>query len=109
MNFTRSKDGVARASIRIEFRAGLDLLACAAAWAVDQNYQDGDDIEAALAGLTRADIERTLRDKLSEGGSQVFLFIGERTFMGVDRWDDEAMPAAAVRVLELWPELEPVE
>jgi hypothetical protein len=109
LSFTTSRDGARRATVRLDHRVGLEQLATAAALALDEGYLEGEDLDARAARLTRRDIERELRDRLQAGGDDGFLFVGERSFMGYELFDETVAGACRARVLALWPELTPTE
>lgn len=106
MRFNRSKDGAVRATIRVDYRVGLDQLVTAAALVLDRDWQEGDDLIERASKLTKSEIEAELRSRLWANGEEAFLFVGERTYMGHELFS-AAEEDCVGRVRELWPELTP--
>lgn len=95
LRFTRSGDGVLRANVQINFRAGLDLLECAVVFAYEN--------EAAEVGLeeipqlSKGRIRELLVELLEARGGYVE-FIGESA-------DERISELASQRIKQLWPQL----
>lgn len=105
LRFTESKDGVPRASVRIDFRVDLGLLAVAAAELVFSDLVEyvgasdevAADAEEYAAALGRGRIVQSARDLLQAKG-----------YTARDAVEDYLMEAAltavAPVVAELWPQ-----
>ncbi|HUB98526.1 MAG TPA: hypothetical protein VMS11_01755 [Solirubrobacterales bacterium] len=106
----RSEDGVSRASLRVEFRIGLDDLAKAAGYAIEFETCEHATIkpaEDALARLTRSDVLDAARTAFHEFG---FCGFGDAAGENLDRHPilrpHEIIPRADLlaRARELFPE-----